>query len=314
MSNVCIYCLQEKEMTLEHIIPKSIGGALTIDAVCKECNSKIGTEIEGKFIDSVLMKLPRFVEKIPGKSGKIPNPFDEVGETQDGTRINLDDDLKPYIFPEIKKEKISDEAVRLEIKLDKQNSIQLPDILEKEVERISRKEGWNLSKIEIQNRAKQIVEDIKTKCPIHSFQPTIHYQFTIDHRIMCLEYAKIAYEMAFYLWGYDYIYKSDTAKKIRNAIINLEETPPIHGQIPFKDNLINRLFGNKDKHYILIIGGGCYINLFGISGIIQFEETSSQFMLIEENYQIFEFDFHNRTFTQEKYIERLTEIVHGQPQ
>ena len=47
----CIICKKIKEdgeFNKEHIIPESIGGSLTIENVCKECNSKLGEEIDSK--------------------------------------------------------------------------------------------------------------------------------------------------------------------------------------------------------------------------------------------------------------------------
>ena len=47
----CIICKKIKnsnDFNKEHIIPESIGGSLTIDNVCKDCNSKLGKEIDSK--------------------------------------------------------------------------------------------------------------------------------------------------------------------------------------------------------------------------------------------------------------------------
>ena len=34
----CIFCLKERDPSLEHVFPAAIGGTLTIDRVCKPCN------------------------------------------------------------------------------------------------------------------------------------------------------------------------------------------------------------------------------------------------------------------------------------
>ena len=44
----CILCLEEKRLTLEHLIPEALGGKLTSRLLCKECNSSLGHRIEGK--------------------------------------------------------------------------------------------------------------------------------------------------------------------------------------------------------------------------------------------------------------------------
>ncbi len=44
----CIFCRQEKKHSEEHIIPESIGGIVTISNVCRDCNSKLGTEVDSE--------------------------------------------------------------------------------------------------------------------------------------------------------------------------------------------------------------------------------------------------------------------------
>ena len=56
----CIICKKiknDEEFNNEHIIPESIGGSLTIDNVCKECNTKLGDEIDSKIINDFLICL-----------------------------------------------------------------------------------------------------------------------------------------------------------------------------------------------------------------------------------------------------------------
>lgn len=55
----CIICKKIKEdgeFNKEHIIPESIGGSLTIENVCKECNSKLGEEIDSKIVNDFFIK------------------------------------------------------------------------------------------------------------------------------------------------------------------------------------------------------------------------------------------------------------------
>ena len=44
----CIICLRAEVLTLEHVIPNSLGGALTCRFLCKTCNSHIGHAHEGR--------------------------------------------------------------------------------------------------------------------------------------------------------------------------------------------------------------------------------------------------------------------------
>lgn len=63
MGNVCIYCGKEKdetEFTLEHILPRSLGGAACANTlktrdVCERCNSILGLFVDGEFSKSWLI-------------------------------------------------------------------------------------------------------------------------------------------------------------------------------------------------------------------------------------------------------------------
>ena len=53
----CILCIQELPLTSEHIIPQSIGGALTCSFLCKACNSYLGARVEGKVRNDPTIRL-----------------------------------------------------------------------------------------------------------------------------------------------------------------------------------------------------------------------------------------------------------------
>jgi len=42
----CILCLERKDLTVEHVIPRQIGGRLTAKFLCKPCNDQLGYRIE----------------------------------------------------------------------------------------------------------------------------------------------------------------------------------------------------------------------------------------------------------------------------
>lgn len=42
----CIVCLAQKDLTVEHIIPRQIGGRLTARFLCKPCNDQLGHRVE----------------------------------------------------------------------------------------------------------------------------------------------------------------------------------------------------------------------------------------------------------------------------
>lgn len=44
----CIFCLLEKLPSLEHVIPESVGGVLTVNYVCTDCNSALGSKADAE--------------------------------------------------------------------------------------------------------------------------------------------------------------------------------------------------------------------------------------------------------------------------
>lgn len=77
----CIICEKIKnneEFNKEHIIPESIGGSLTIENVCKACNSKLGKEIDSKIINDFLIKGEIVGNKIRSKKNKEKILFENL--------------------------------------------------------------------------------------------------------------------------------------------------------------------------------------------------------------------------------------------
>jgi hypothetical protein len=85
---VCIFCAHtdnEVQFNREHIIPQNIGGNLYLDdAVCVECNSKLGTHI-----DAETLKMPDILKafevlNIPhDHAGILNRHYDIMGKTED---------------------------------------------------------------------------------------------------------------------------------------------------------------------------------------------------------------------------------------
>ena len=77
----CIICEKiknNKDFNKEHIIPEAIGGSLTIDTVCKECNGKLGNEIDSKIINDFLIKGQIVENEIKNKKNKEKVLFEKL--------------------------------------------------------------------------------------------------------------------------------------------------------------------------------------------------------------------------------------------
>ena len=56
----CIICDKEIiDKSIEHILPDSLGGILTIDKVCKKCNEEMGSTIDSKMLNDDLISIIR---------------------------------------------------------------------------------------------------------------------------------------------------------------------------------------------------------------------------------------------------------------
>ena len=53
----CILCLEQVPLTIEHIIPSSIGGALTCDFLCAPCNSTLGAKVDSALRNDPTIRL-----------------------------------------------------------------------------------------------------------------------------------------------------------------------------------------------------------------------------------------------------------------
>lgn len=65
----CIFCLQTKEHSDEHVMPYSLGGNLTIQCVCEGCNSKLSL-LDQSLADASLLVLPRLTSQPDATWGK----------------------------------------------------------------------------------------------------------------------------------------------------------------------------------------------------------------------------------------------------
>src|SRR5689334_9188842 len=76
LSMKCIFCLEERPSSLEHVFPFAIGGRLTTDRVCGPCNSVLGSRVDGALSDSFAVRARRSGLGLAGNSGKVPPPYE----------------------------------------------------------------------------------------------------------------------------------------------------------------------------------------------------------------------------------------------
>ena len=82
----CIFCLSTESITQEHVIPKSLGGKLLADFLCKACNSKLGHGPENKVRDDSMMResIERLALARPDIADDIRNGFRYIRRNEEG--------------------------------------------------------------------------------------------------------------------------------------------------------------------------------------------------------------------------------------
>lgn len=280
----CIICKEDKpsnEFSEEHVFPDSIGGTLIIKSVCKTCNDRLGSSVDCYLTDHWLIKGERLILKIPGKSGKVPNPL-EIGVldgTDQETKYIFNDDGTPkelYLVPSITKVSNEDGSESAIIKIDKKDKDKLPDMINK----MRRRKGLPvISKEEIE--AQMIEGTIQT--------PTIKMRAEFDTVQYKRAVLKIAYELAFYWLGQEY-FNDETGEIIRNCMFDssLEgdwsEEYPIKGFIDLSDEQSRFPFWKDETKshvaFLNIVDNKicCYIKIFNIfEGVIEVSNDASNY-------------------------------------
>lgn len=298
MIGKCIFCLQEKDLTSEHVIPEFLGGKLKIQAVCKDCNSRMGSDFEDKFAQSFLTEAFRERHNIRGKSGNIPNPFKGTHETTSGEKVQLGKDLKPYLIPEVSI-KEDETGVGISMSIDKADEALIDDILRKKLTRYYKDKHPDATCEQIKNAVNRSMEEMPHQKQVQSLgNPTIRMRTKIDLHSLRLLILKIAYEICFYHHG-DRFLNCAEAMLLRDAINGRSSEPKIVGEIPSSGifgNAEDHLFGGE-YHYILLTQDICYIKLIGINSIVK---VADQTLSLSQEKSVL-YRFHHQTGKVEKH-------------
>ncbi|PIC87965.1 hypothetical protein CSV72_02115 [Sporosarcina sp. P20a] len=257
----CIFCLEDKIGSEEHIFPDSIGGVLVFNEVCTKCNNELGSKVDTHLINHYLMQLARLTKKIKGKTGKIPNPFREgmlEGKSESKVHYRFNDDGDPesvYIVPS---QELSEDGASLKILIDRVDEHKLPDIINKT---LKRRGLPSLTKEEIDEKKQyEIIPD-----------PKINYKPSVDTNSYRKAIIKIVYELTYYWLGKKYL--DDTmGSRLRNYIrSDAIDVDGIYGNAVIVDKSLESdnflyLLANEDSHIgMLLIDGNniyCTVNLF----------------------------------------------------
>jgi septum formation topological specificity factor MinE len=202
----CIFCLEERPGSEEHVFPLAIGGVLTTWRVCKPCNDRLGSEVDSLLSNHLLVTLSRSRLGLAGNSGTVPEPVLELlkdghlaSDPDQPVRLTVapDGKIEPRLI--FRKERLVENGLEIDrITLDAREARRrLPTILARDRKR----QGLPpLAPAEMEEEIDRLVE---TRQPISN--STIRGQVAIDLEAPVRALVKIVYELAFLWLGEAYL-------------------------------------------------------------------------------------------------------------
>jgi|SRR6266850_83389 len=293
----CIFCLEEKSPSDEHVIPESIGGRLCIKEVCRECNSKLSRLVDNPFASCSLIQLARYTHSLGGKRDIIPFPFGGVGTFATGQKVSLDQNFTPHAKRAFTITKFPDGSLQIHFSADASDKDNLEQLLGEPLRKALVTEFPNWSPEKLQDEISKIIEYASAQTPVSEHKP-IKKQWSVGLDDLLFEFLKISYEMWFRRFGYSWVENSATAATLRAAILNRDPSLPIRGQL-FCSEIPIPVSDPFKNHVILLLNGGCVMRLFNISCAVECEESDLQFKLSEEDSRITIQDFLTGALTEE---------------
>lgn len=258
----CIICRLPKEsFNDEHVIPDSIQGYYHIYAVCTDCNSKLGSNIDSKLTNHKFIEFQRSLLNIKGKSGAVPEPFKGTHTLKDepGQKVRLEvnnkGEYEPVFLPRVPD--LSDQSMvdSFKVVIDKKDEKNLDGILSK----LYKRNGIDPARI-------------KSEKTYHESRPWVEVNLTVDIHQFKAAMLKIAYEFAVDMVP-DY-FEDDQAKVISSILLNAD-FENLTKKVQFFGSGFDRKilepfshmidFENKNHYLILLstdMGLACFINLF----------------------------------------------------
>lgn len=262
----CIICHSDNvDSSDEHVIPEALGGTYHIYNVCKSCNSKIGTAVDIKLVDHILMKICRENNNLTGKTGKLPSFLCEQivhPKTDENTKMKFyydeEQNLKLKFITSEQSNLKDDGTGTFSITVDDSEKNKLDEIINKKRVKLGKK-GLHLNISEPKSHSQKGIE--------------VQGSLSVDLEKFKIGLLKIAYESLCDLCP-DYEKDAD-AKEIASILKNVQYDKVIKyanigcgfENIEIFDTLRVLQIDTKNKHLIYYIfleqsGLYCFISLF----------------------------------------------------
>jgi hypothetical protein len=214
---LCIFCGEERPPSLEHVFPLAIGGTVTTDRVCRECNSALGTRVDAALSDFFPIRMRRAKLNLAGNKGVAPAWYEMflgkakvIGQTADRVRRtfnNATGQLETRQLYHAANVEMPDGRKVRQITVDSRDKDQIPTIINRERKRHGMP---TLSDEELAAAASAYTTNV-VKNPVLQISPEISFAY-LRHAMF-----KIAYELAFLWLGESYL-DDPLAKALNSAI------------------------------------------------------------------------------------------------
>jgi hypothetical protein len=219
----CIFCSNERPPSSEHVFPLAIGGHITTDRVCKECNSTLGSRVDAALCDFLPIRKRRAELGLAGNASAPPGRFELlegvvslVGSDGGRLRVTYDEATKKIDLRRLYQasDVVTPDGQKVrEIIIDARDKDQIPIIIQRERKR------HGLPPLSSEELA--IQASSYTANSIEN--PTVHMNISASFAYLRHAMFKIAYELAFLWLGETYL--DDTlAVELRTAICNPDLT------------------------------------------------------------------------------------------
>ena len=215
----CIFCLNERPGSKEHVFPLAIGGCLTTDRVCEPCNSLLGSRVDAALTDNFLVRSRRALIGLAGNQGTAPPIYEEllgVGELagHPGSRVHVTYNkatkkMDVRALPYVSVSEAQEGAMSCQIILDERDLDKLPKIIQRE----RKKHGF--PPLSGDDLAREIKRFASSRMLINNPQVLLEKRYNFHYVQHAM--VKIAYELAFLWLGETYL-DDPSAVELRAAI------------------------------------------------------------------------------------------------
>ena len=219
----CIFCLEERPGTDEHVFPLAIGGSLIFDRVCAGCNSDLGSRIDTAISDNFLIRNHRARLGLAGNSGKIPAIHEILlgvaklaGTPERSIHVSFDDatgklDLKA--IPSVSDVVLADGTKARQVLVDARDIDKIPRIIKRE------RALHGLPPLSAEQLLLETNRCLENGSTVAVEQPSVLLNLNFDFSHLRHALLKIIYELAFLWLGEAYL-EDPIATLLRMAIRN----------------------------------------------------------------------------------------------